>query len=363
MAEWTPEDWYAKTLAKQVQQRLAGAPSKPVKVPIDQVEFLHPIDPEFGGGVSLGKQLARQQSFEAFLKANPEFRDLSIDFQNGGSSGVKSAGGGAKGFRTHDGRVILYDSNGRLFAYKRAIAASGIEPTPGKPFLLEVEVIDAKTTPPGTEELILKAQEIRGGKGFDPVTGKVTKQIPKEIPLDDKMVPLNEENAIQAYYRALAELQEAKAANASGAKGSPAPCLKPGAPLQPGLKPGAPPFGVGGGAAKPPPAPRSLTDIQTRDWYHEQLTAIDGRVAEMRAAGKPLEEIAFEAHALRNDAKMAARSFMINQELARSYPPPLTWDEALIKYKGDYEEIIKGSQRSNAEVNEKVEIRRAAGEK
>jgi hypothetical protein len=93
------------------------------------------------------------------------------------------------------------------------------------------------------------------------------------------------------------------------------------------------------------------------------LAEIDDVVQQMRVQNKPLEEIAREAHRLRNEAKMQARELMQNQELAKSLPPALTWDEAMKKYNGDYEKIIGKSQTSNKAVDQKIEDRRADGEK
>ena len=136
---------------------------------------------------------------------------------------------------------------------------------------------------------------------------------------------------------------------------------QPGDRPVPGTKPQAP-----GGPPAPPstpePAPRSLTDVQTRDWYHARLDEIDAKVAKMRADGTPLEQIAKEAHRLRNDAKMAARGLMADQEAAAKLPPPLSWEDAVKKYNGDYEKIIGKSQTSNKAVDAMIEAKRAAGE-
>jgi hypothetical protein len=119
----------------------------------------------------------------------------------------------------------------------------------------------------------------------------------------------------------------------------------------------------GAGGLPKNPAPRSLTDIQTRDWYHNRQTEIDEVVKQMRNQNKPLEDIAREAHRLRNEAKMQARELMRNQEVAKSLPPPLTWEDAMKKYNGDYEKIIGKSQTSNGAVDQMIEDRRAGGEK
>ncbi len=108
---------------------------------------------------------------------------------------------------------------------------------------------------------------------------------------------------------------------------------------------------------------RSLTDIQTRDWYHARLAEIDEVLARMEAEGRSREEIAKTVHGLRNEAKMQGRELMKNQDLAKSLPPPLSWEEALAKYDGDYEKIIEGSKQSNTSVDTMIEQRRARGEK
>jgi len=110
------------------------------------------------------------------------------------------------------------------------------------------------------------------------------------------------------------------------------------------------------------PAPRSLSDIQTRDWYNSKLDEIDAVEQQLRAQGKTAQEIFERTLEMRNQAKMQARDLMQNQDLAKSLPPPKTKAEVLSKYDGDYEKAIAASKRSNAEVNKSIEARRASGE-
>ncbi len=110
------------------------------------------------------------------------------------------------------------------------------------------------------------------------------------------------------------------------------------------------------------PAPRSLTNIQTRDWYHAKLKEIDGVEATMRAEGKSSKEIFETVTKMRNDAKLQARDLMQDQDLAKSLPPPKSPDEVLAKYDGDYEKAIQASKRTNVEVDTAIEKNRQSGE-
>jgi HTH-like domain len=110
------------------------------------------------------------------------------------------------------------------------------------------------------------------------------------------------------------------------------------------------------------PAPRSLTDIQARDWYNNKVAETDAIEQQMRAEGRSSKEIFERTTQLRNDAKMQARDLMQNQELAKSLPPPKTPEEVLNKYGGDYEKAIAASKRTNPTVNQTIEDRRASGE-
>lgn len=115
-------------------------------------------------------------------------------------------------------------------------------------------------------------------------------------------------------------------------------------------------------AATDTPAPRSLTNIQTRDWYHAKLEEIDGVEASMRAEGKSSKEIFETVTKMRNDTKLQARELMQDQDLAKSLPPPKQADEVLAKYGGDYEKAIQASKRTNVNVDAAIEKSRQSGE-
>jgi len=110
-------------------------------------------------------------------------------------------------------------------------------------------------------------------------------------------------------------------------------------------------------------APRSLTNIQARDWYNARVAHIDVAEQQMRAAGKSPKEIFETTTRLRNEAKIQARELMQDQALAKSLPPPKTPEEILRKYGGDYEKAIEACKRTNPKVNKAIEEMRGRGER
>jgi hypothetical protein len=52
---------------------------------------------------------------------------------------------------------------------------------------------------------------------------------------------------------------------------------------------------------------------------------------------------------------MQARELMQDQALAGSLPAPLTPQEYLLKYGGDYEKAIEASKRTNSTVNRMID--------
>lgn len=111
------------------------------------------------------------------------------------------------------------------------------------------------------------------------------------------------------------------------------------------------------------PDPRTLTDIQARDWYNSRIDYIDSAEAYMRSQGASSKDIFELTTNLRNELKTQAREFMENQELAKSLPSPKTADELLKKYNGNYEAAISASRRTITIVNESIKLRRLNGEK
>lgn len=212
MRKWSAENWYEKTLPKRYQTRLKQAELRAYTrtVPMHLAEFVHIIDPIFGGGVSFEKQLVRQRGLAAYIEANPTFRNISIAFQDAGLAFPASPGGAAKFFISETGQVITYDGNGRLYAYKTAIAMTehiwSQHPEAG-PFLLEGTAIDHTMVPEGTAEMINAARRVRGAVGFDPVSGAFQKQVPTEIQTypDGPMRALTVESGMDAYLYALGE--------------------------------------------------------------------------------------------------------------------------------------------------------------
>ncbi|HEX4085586.1 MAG TPA: hypothetical protein VHY22_11790, partial [Chthoniobacteraceae bacterium] len=104
--------------------------------------------------------------------------------------------------------------------------------------------------------------------------------------------------------------------------------------------------------------PKSLSNVQARDWYNATKVIRADIIDKMRAAGYSEEEIAHEAFELRNAARTKARELMKNGDEAADFQkkkPNLTWDEMVKKYNGDYNLITKKSLESNKEIDRLVE--------
>jgi len=99
-----------------------------------------------------------------------------------------------------------------------------------------------------------------------------------------------------------------------------------------------------------PPASRSLTNFQARDWYVENVRNIGNMIDRTL----PLEQQARQASQLRNIIKDMAREGMRDTALANSLntgKPPPTWEQIMSRYNGDWQAIIDASMRPNANVN------------
>jgi len=93
-----------------------------------------------------------------------------------------------------------------------------------------------------------------------------------------------------------------------------------------------------------------MSDLEAREWYLEQEGKIDGLLD--RTA--PLDQQARQAFDIRNDIRTMARESMVDQVRAGELygtRPNMTWNEALVKYDGDFSEIIAAAQRSDPVVN------------
>ncbi|MBK9445234.1 MAG: hemagglutinin repeat-containing protein [Betaproteobacteria bacterium] len=110
------------------------------------------------------------------------------------------------------------------------------------------------------------------------------------------------------------------------------------------------------------PEPRSLTNIQTRDWYNAKMEYIDAVESQLRANGASSKDIFEVTTRLRNEIKVQAREFMADQELAKSLPPPKAPEDILRRYGGNYDDAIAASKRPNENVNQEIERRRFSGE-
>ncbi|VVE34496.1 hemagglutinin-related protein [Pandoraea eparura] len=109
------------------------------------------------------------------------------------------------------------------------------------------------------------------------------------------------------------------------------------------------------------PPPQSLSDEDTRRWYHAQLEEIPSKLD----PNASLRERALEAFRLRNEAKMRARTLMIDQEKANSLDAPKTLSEVIhrareLGFTGDdiWSYILGSSGRSNASVDQLLGIKR-----
>lgn len=108
------------------------------------------------------------------------------------------------------------------------------------------------------------------------------------------------------------------------------------------------------------PRPGSLSDEATRKWYLEQERLIPKKID----TSASLEGQGRQAHALRNEARAAARELMANRKLAEQLArenPNLTWEQIVARteakgIEGDdvFREIIASSQRSRSSVNKKL---------
>jgi hypothetical protein len=102
------------------------------------------------------------------------------------------------------------------------------------------------------------------------------------------------------------------------------------------------------------PAPASLDNIQTRKWYHNQLTQIPSKLD----PNDSLQQQALQAFQMRNDIKMKARILMQDQALAQTLESPkILKDIARNAYKNNYvaddfwEYMLNGSMRTNQKVD------------
>ncbi len=106
-----------------------------------------------------------------------------------------------------------------------------------------------------------------------------------------------------------------------------------------------------------PPKSASLSDTETRRWYLDA----EAKIPDLIDRTKPLEQQAKQAFEFRNQFRTQARNAMTNKAGAEGLfgsRPNMTWEQIVNKYarrgySGDalYQEIIKASQRSNADVN------------
>ncbi|MDR3492554.1 MAG: hypothetical protein P4M12_11055, partial [Gammaproteobacteria bacterium] len=104
---------------------------------------------------------------------------------------------------------------------------------------------------------------------------------------------------------------------------------------------------------------RSLDNIETRKWYHDQLAQLPSKIDETLT----LRERALQYIKLRNEIKLQARELMANQKIAKSLPPPETLKELVRKaysknQVGDdlWNSIINSSMRTNQNIDTSLGI-------
>ncbi len=102
------------------------------------------------------------------------------------------------------------------------------------------------------------------------------------------------------------------------------------------------------------PAPRSLSNVATRNWYRGQLAQIPGRLDK----SLPLRERALQAFQLRNDLKAQARGLMADLVELKKLPPPKTLADVVKRAydsgaRGDdiWRYVLRGAGKSNANVD------------
>ena len=103
------------------------------------------------------------------------------------------------------------------------------------------------------------------------------------------------------------------------------------------------------------PSAQSLTPYQARIWYSWQKSQIS--ILVNRSNG--LEAAAREAVEMRNTIRTTTRTSMKDVDMAdflNIKGKNMTWDEAFIKYGGDYEKIIEGSMRGRGAIDELFKI-------
>ena len=99
-----------------------------------------------------------------------------------------------------------------------------------------------------------------------------------------------------------------------------------------------------------PPRQASMTNFQARDWYVGNVRGI----GQMIDRTQPLNQQARQAFDLRNQFKDQARDAMSDRPLAdhlNRTERPLTWQQALNRYNGDWQRIIDASMRTNPGVD------------
>jgi ElaB/YqjD/DUF883 family membrane-anchored ribosome-binding protein len=103
--------------------------------------------------------------------------------------------------------------------------------------------------------------------------------------------------------------------------------------------------------------PQSLSNIETRKWYHNEMYNIPSRIDKSLS----LEEQAKQAVKLRNAIRDKARELMNDREAAQKLIndiPNASWDDLVAKYKATgysgealWQAIIDASTRSNKKID------------
>lgn len=75
------------------------------------------------------------------------------------------------------------------------------------------------------------------------------------------------------------------------------------------------------------PLPHSLSNAETRKWYHDQLAKIPSKIDR----GLTPKEQALKAYKLRNEVKLKARELMKDKAALKTFPLPYTLSDVVSK--------------------------------
>ncbi len=160
-------DFYGKFLEivrlRPLTESTAAKSTKTTKLMnLNDVELIHPITPNFGPAYR--KAQTRGADLAKFLNKHPEIDVLDLNFQQEGPVTSFRSKEAMRAIQMRDGKVVVYDGNGRLFAIKKA---NGELNSP-RDLKVELIVVSEKAIGDATK-LVNAIRENNGASGFDPV--------------------------------------------------------------------------------------------------------------------------------------------------------------------------------------------------